>query len=83
MPDLFDPSNPEDRSRLGQLMAHARWGSVKDRAAATAPGRAAFEQRFLDEAEGDPVRAASLRKAYYARLAQQSVAARRAKKAAG
>ena len=78
---MFDTSKPEDRSRLGRLMAQERWARVEDRSAATAPGRAAFEQRFLDEADGDPVRAASLRKAYYTRLAQQSVAARRAKAA--
>ncbi|WP_051084643.1 hypothetical protein [Kribbella catacumbae] len=50
---------------------------TEDRTARTAPGRAKFEQRFVDAADGDPVRAESLRKAYFANLARQSVAARR------
>lgn len=79
---MFDLSSPEDRTARARLAAHERWGRVKNRSAATAPGRAAFEQRFLEEAEGDPVRAASLRKAFYARLTAKSVAARRAKSAA-
>ena len=39
-----------------------------------------MEQKFLDQAEGDVVRAAHIRKAYYQRLEQKSAAVRRAKK---
>jgi hypothetical protein len=48
----------------------------------TSNGRAALEQKFLDEAGGDPKRAESIRKAYYARLAFESAKARRARKTA-
>jgi hypothetical protein len=70
---------PEDsiatlRSRLA---AHQSWGLTKDRAGRTAKARAAFDQKFLDEADGDPVRAEHLRKAYYLRLALKSAQARR------
>jgi len=58
-------------------MAHRGWGLCEDRTKRTAPARSKFEQRFLDAAEGDPVRAASLRKAYFADLARQGVQARR------
>jgi hypothetical protein len=67
------------RVRNGRLGAHVSWGNTEDRTARTAPGRAAFEQRFLDEAGGDPKRAAHLRKAFYARLAMKSLEARRRK----
>ena len=53
------------------------WANTKDRSARTAPARAALEQRFLDEAGGDPVRAAHLRKAYFQRLALKSAQSRR------
>jgi hypothetical protein len=64
-------------SQLGKLGAHTSWANTKDRAARTAPARAAFEQKFLDQANGDPVRAAHLRKAHFARLALKSAQARR------
>ena len=48
-----------------------------DRTARTAKARKALEDKFLAEADGDPVRAESLRKAYYARLALKSAQARR------
>lgn len=66
-------------SQLGRLGAHTSWFNTKDRAARTAPGRAAFEQKFLDQADGDPIRAAHLRKAYYERLALKSAQSRRQK----
>ncbi len=65
----------------GRIGAHESWARTKDRASRTAPGRAAFEQKFLDEADGDPVRAAHLRKAYFARLALRSAQARAARRA--
>ena len=36
-----------------------------------------MDQKFLDEAGGDPVRAGHLRKAYFARLALKSAQSRR------
>jgi hypothetical protein len=68
---------------LGRLGAHASWANTKDRTARTAPARAALEAKFLAEADGDPDRAASLRKAYYARLALKSAQARRKRSGGG
>ena len=68
---------------LGRLGAHTKWANTTDRVAATAPARAAFEQKFLDQADGDPKRAASLRSAYFARLAFASAKARRARATGG
>ena len=65
----------------GRIGAHVRWGRETDRTAATAPARAAFDAKFLAEADGDPVRAEHLRKAHFARLALKSAQARRSKKA--
>ena len=76
---MSDPS----AAAWGRVGAHLSWAKTSDRTARTAPARAALEQRFLDEAGGDPVRAAHLRKAYFQRLALKSAAARRAKKAGG
>ena len=69
-------------SMLGRIGAHVSWANTKDRTARTAPARAALEQKFLDQADGDPVRAAHLRKAYFQRLAMKSAQARR-KRAGG
>lgn len=67
------------RAALGAIGAHVSWANTTDRSARTAPARAALEQKFLDEAGGDPVRAAHLRKAHFKRLALKSAQARRAK----
>jgi hypothetical protein len=67
----------------GRIGAHTKWANTIDRTAATAPARAAFEQKFLDQADGDPKRAASLRAAYFARLALASAKARRARATGG
>jgi hypothetical protein len=75
--DHLPKRTPAEVSLQASSLAHLGWGQCEDRTARTAPGRAAFEQRFLDQADGDPVRAASLRAAYYKDLARQSVAARR------
>lgn len=64
-------------SLLGRLGAHASWANTTDRSARTAPARAALEQKFLDATDGDPVRAAHLRKAHFARLALKSAQSRR------
>lgn len=64
-------------SMLGKIGAHSKWAQTVDRTAATAPARAAFEAKFLDAAGGDPIKAAHLRKAHFARLAFKSAQARR------
>lgn len=68
---------PTERKLAAQLAAHTSWANTTDRTARTAKARAAMTQKFLDEAAGDPVRADSLRKAFYARLALKSVVSRR------
>ena len=66
-----------ERTQLGRLAAHESWAHTTDRAVRTANARAALDQKFLDAADGDPVRAAHLRKAHFARLALKSAVARR------
>jgi hypothetical protein len=66
-----------ERSQLGKLGAHISWANTPDRSARTAPARAALDQKFLDAADGDPVRAAHLRQAHFARLALKSAQSRR------
>lgn len=61
---------------LGRLGAHVSWANTTDRSARTAPGRAAFDAKFLAEAGGDPVRAEHLRKAHFTRLAYNSARSR-------
>lgn len=69
---------------LGMSMAaHLSWANTPDRTERTRKARAAFQQKFLDETkspeypDGDPVRAESLRKAFYAKLALKSAQTRR------
>jgi hypothetical protein len=71
------PSTPAEKSLAGKIGAYQSWANTENRAARTAPARAAHDQRFLDAAGGDPVRAALLRKAHFARLALKSAQARR------
>lgn len=71
---------PQDRSLIASIAAHESWAKTLDRSARTAPARAALDAKFLAQADGDPVRAAHLRKAHYQRLALKSAQARRAKK---
>jgi hypothetical protein len=68
---------PEQRSQVARLASFTSWGNTENRTARTAPARRAFDNRFLEEAGGDPLRADALRKAYFARLAYKSAAARR------
>jgi hypothetical protein len=65
------------KSLNGRLGAHISWANTEDRSARTAPARAALDRKFLEEAGGDPIRAAHLRKAHFLRLAAKSAAARR------
>jgi hypothetical protein len=68
---------PAERSLRAQLAAHTSWGNTEDRSARTANARKALEDKFLAEANGDPKRAESLRKAYFTGLALKSAKARR------
>jgi hypothetical protein len=85
------PMSPEMRSMRGRIGAFVQWSRTPDRAAHTAPARAAFLSRFEREVdpEGalDPVerarRAEYARKAYFARLALASSRARAARKGGG
>jgi hypothetical protein len=69
--------NEAERRLAATIAAHESWAHTTDRSARTAPARAALNQRFLDAADGDHVRAAHLRKAHFARLALKSAQARR------
>lgn len=73
----FAALTPGERTLRARVAAHESWAATEDRSARTAPARAVLWQRFLDQADGDPVRAESLRKAYYARLSFASAKARR------
>lgn len=66
-----------ERRLIASIAAHSSWASTPNRSARTAPARAALDQKFLDQAGGDPVRAAHLRKAHFARLALKSAQSRR------
>lgn len=69
--------NAADRQVIAQIAAHTSWANTENRSARTAPARHALEQKFLDAAAGDPVRAEHLRLAHYKRLALKSVQSRR------
>lgn len=66
-----------DRTLIGRIAAETSWANTADRAARTAPARAALDAKFLAQADGDPIRAGHLRKAYFARLALKSAQSRR------
>jgi hypothetical protein len=71
--DRLTPAERSLRGRMGAYVGHARY----DPRQTTAPARAAFLKRFLDEVDPDRIlpeperlrRAASARKAYFTRLA--------------
>ena len=67
----------KELSAIARLGAHTSWANTEDRSERTAPARRALEAKFLDQADGDPVRAEHIRKAYYQRLALKSAQARR------
>lgn len=69
--------SPTERRLRSEEAAHISWANTVDRTARTAIPRKAFQDKFLAEADGDHKRAESLRKAYFARLARESVKARR------
>jgi hypothetical protein len=66
-----------ERSLQASVAAHTSWGLTENRSARTAPARQALDAKFLAEADGDAIRAESLRKAYYKRLALKSAQSRR------
>lgn len=83
---LLNVTGANRHALAGRIGAHVRWGNCTDRAAATEAARRGFEDRFIREVRDEhpdldhetAVRMAeSRRKAYFARLAQKSVAARR------
>lgn len=66
-----------ERKLHAQIAAHESWAATPDRSARTAPARRALDQKFLDAADGDPIRAEHLRAAHFKRLALKSAQARR------
>jgi hypothetical protein len=66
-----------ESSLQAKIAAHTSWANTHNRTARTANARKALEEKFLAEADGDPKRAASLRRGYYSRLALKSAQARR------
>lgn len=69
--------SPSERTLRSRIAAHESWANTLDRTARTAKARAALDQKFLDQAGGDPIRAEHLRLAHFARLALRSTQARR------
>jgi hypothetical protein len=72
-----DPRETAILKRAAALRQHAAM-TPEEASAHTANARAAFEQKWLDQAGGDPERAAKLRRAYFLELAVKSARARRA-----
>jgi hypothetical protein len=70
-------TSASERRLRAQIAAHESWAQTPDRTARTARARVAHDQKFLDQAGGDPIAAAHLRKAHFARLALKSAVARR------
>lgn len=68
---------PTERTLRASVAAHTSWGNTEDRSARTLPGRRGLDAKFLREAEGDPARAESLRRAHFQRMALKSARARR------
>ena len=72
------PSSVSAERRLAaSIAAHESWANTEDRAARTAPARRALDEKFLEQAGGDPKRAEHLRRAYFQRLALKSAQSRR------
>lgn len=81
--------SPAERRLRAQAAAYASWSATDNPTARTAPGRAAFLERFEREVDPDGTltpperarRAEAARKSYFASLALKSALARRRKKA--
>lgn len=76
------PSTASEKRLRARIASETSWANTADRSARTAPARAALDAKFLAEADGDPIRAEHLRKAYFARLALKSAQSRRRAKEA-
>jgi hypothetical protein len=70
-------TSTSERRLAATIAAHQSWANTENRTARTARARAALDQKFLDQADGDPVRAAHLRKAHFVGLALKSAQSRR------
>lgn len=76
---------PEERNLAAQIAAHESWAKTTDRAARTAPARAALQARFERQVDPDGVlpieerarRAEHARRAYYLRLSLKAKESRR------
>jgi hypothetical protein len=66
-----------ERRLRARVASEESWANTLNRSARTAPARAALDAKFLQAADGDPVRAEHLRKAHFARLALKSAQSRR------
>jgi len=75
-------TDPTERRLIATVAANESWAATRDRTARTANARAALAAKFLAQADGDPVRAANLRQAYYARLSLKAAQSRRRAKEA-
>lgn len=79
--------SPELRTLYARIGAYESWAKTPDRAARTANGRKAFNDRFEREVDPDGTmppaerarRAEYARKAYFTRLAMRSAQARQAR----
>lgn len=76
---------------IARIASHSSWAKTQDRAARTAPARAAFLDRFERQVDPDRKlpsaerarRADSARRAYFTSLALKAAQARRRRKADG
>lgn len=74
-----------ERTLAARIAANTSWANTPDRAARTAPAREALLKKFEDQVDPDhtlsagerTMRAESLRRAYFQRLALKSAKARR------
>jgi hypothetical protein len=81
------PLSPELRSLRGSLASHESWARTADRAARTAPARAAADARFEKLVDPDgklppaerAKRAENARRAHFQRMAFQSAKVRQAR----
>jgi hypothetical protein len=72
-------SSDSERSLVARIAAHESWATTINRADRTANARAGLDAKFLELANGDPARAAQLRKAHFLRHALKSAQSRRRK----
>jgi hypothetical protein len=90
MPSPRDGLTPAERTLRSRVAAHKSWENTANPTARTAPGRAAFLDRFERQVDPDGTlppairakRAEHARKAYFLALALKSSQARRKGKAA-